>query len=92
MKLKYEKPVIYVENFALCQNIALDCGSKPGEIENGVHVNYANGRHCGWYMEDYDLTLWMLSNGICTQDVEIDGEFGDVCYNGPSGEISAFGS
>ena len=81
MKKKYEKPGLYVENFALSQAIATPCGAKP----NGSlgKPSYADQGSCGWDMGNF--IVWVETvNSPCNDYEDANTVVDGVCYNNPS--------
>ena len=82
MKIQYKKPMIYVEDFTMCQNIAAGCNKTEG-------ANQYGGK-CGFDMsvedEFGDMTVEILFNTSiqgCTSYVNnLDCQDGSNSYGG----------
>ena len=81
MKKVYEKPALYIERFMLTQSIASGCS--PSNPDFGM-PNQNSKEVCGW--DIYGIEIFM-DNNICDWPIE---EFQGVCYNAPSGGMTAF--
>ena len=87
MKKTYMKPGLYVENFALSQEIAGNCGhaNKP---TLGVPA-HDNKDSCGWDMGN--LIVWTV--GVTPNCTFPGGDkFEGICYNNPNGGQTIFAS
>lgn len=89
MKKAYIKPEVFVESFALNQNIASTCGV-PGGGNTLGKPNHSDKTTCGWDMGNF--IAWVEAPA-CNMYLSTDGDtpFG-VCYNTPSGGVTIFGS
>jgi len=83
MKKKYSKPRIVIEDFAIAQNIAQNCGYAGGS--QYTHSNPDSG--CAWWYE----SVTVFSSG-CDVPLDPEGGFEDLCYNNPDGKTAVFGS
>lgn len=82
MKKKYSKPEIIIEDFAIAQNIAKNCG-----YAGGSEYNHSNPNTCAWQYG----TITVFTD-VCEVKLDPDDGFGDICYNNPDGETAVFGS
>ena len=95
MKKEYKKPQITIESFALTQSIAKNCGTPVSGYDN-YRPTLQDVDVCGFYSDESDfgdeaVTYW-ISQGICTEIVDLDYDLGIGCYNGPTGGVGIFGS
>ena len=82
MKRVYEKPVLYIERFALTQSIAHNCS---GNLDFGMGT-LKTKESCGWDVGGIEI---FMDPNICDFPTE---EFQGVCYNAPSGGTIVFNS
>lgn len=86
MKKKYSKPGIIIEDFAIAQNIADNCGNAGFAWTKHT---YANKYHCGWH--DGDVIIF-AAEPTCEDVRNPDLPSSNVCYNNPSPGEVIFGS
>ncbi|MFR1810067.1 MAG: hypothetical protein ACLSWP_00850 [Terrisporobacter sp.] len=84
MKKKYSKPRIIIEDFAIAQNIAQNCGYAGGN--QYTHSNPDGG--CVWKYGDTTV----FSTSACNFPLKPGLGFDDLCYNNPEGKTAVFGS
>ena len=87
MKKKYEKPGLYIENFAVSQYIATDCGFDREHDTNGK-PNMGDNSSCGWDMGG--VITWIGSNTKFNSFEDPDTPLEVYCYNNVSGGLNAF--
>ena len=85
MKKQYSKPGIIIEDFAIAQNIASNCGNAGGHRHTHAYQDV-----CTWMVED--VAVFTDSNFNCEIPIMPGERFEDICYNNPDGGISIFGS
>lgn len=80
MKMKYEKPMVAVERYALSQSIA-SCAVKVG-INGSNQCIIDNGQSLGgmWSMA-YAAGYFASVTGGCQNIANIGQDFGGVCYH-----------
>ncbi len=88
MKLKYEKPAFYVENFSLTQAYALGCGWDGDDY--GPRPTHADKTVCGWD-DGYGGIVW-AAKPQCENIIPENVDVGGFCYNNPNGGITVFAS
>lgn len=88
MKKAYTKPQLFVEDFALTQTVAVNCGTW-GNTPLGK-PNHKDKTTCGWYFDEY-TTLW-ISEPTCNIPWGENDDFQGICYNNPDGGVSIFAS
>lgn len=86
MKKKYSKPGIIIEDFAIAQNIAQNCGNAGF---GGKKHTYADKYNCGWHSGD---SIIFISAPACNDERDPDVPSEDLCYNTPSQGQVVFGS
>lgn len=83
MKKIYEKPVVIIENFALCENIAVGC-----ELKSNHQQDVCTYVDNGW--------ITFTSQNTACVDVQIDQEEQEksekLCYHVPMEEYNIFTS
>lgn len=84
MKKKYSKPGIIIEDFALVQNIAGNCGNTEKKY------TYADKYQCAWDMGG-GKTIFTVA-GTCQKVVGPDDPYQEECYNNPGGMYTIFNS
>ena len=84
MKKQYSKPGIIIEDFAIAQNIASNCGNAGGHKHTHAYQDV-----CTWMVED--VSVFTDSNFNCEIPIMPGERFEDICYNNPDGGISIFG-
>ena len=87
MKKKYEKPGLYIENFALSQSIAMDCNLDKKNSGTVGFPTHGDIDTCGW--SDSVDVVW-LNTTNCTQIADNDFIVDAGCYNNPAGLTSLF--
>lgn len=80
MKKKYEKPMIWFEDFKMSANIAGNCGRDTGTYSDTNSCNYEFG---GKY-------LFTGYSGCITKPQDDVDAF--ICYHNPSDDARLFGS
>lgn len=85
MKKQYSKPGIIIEDFAIAQNIALNCGNAGGNKHT-----HADGLECAW--KEQNITVFAEGNIRCLIQLSPGERYEDICYHNPSGKFSVFGS
>lgn len=86
MKKKYSKPGIIIEDFAIAQNIAQNCGNAGFA---GQKHTYADKTSCGWHVGDIVI---FVKEPTCEEVIDPDVPYEDLCYNTPSPGQVVFGS
>lgn len=86
MKKKYSKPGIIIEDFAIVQNIADNCGNAGF---GGTKHTYADKYNCGWYNGD---VIVFTTTSTCEDVRDPNVPSTDLCYNNPNPGEVVFGS
>ena len=79
MKKMYEKPIVIIEDFTLCENVAAGCELKSNHAKDS----------CAY--EDYGWMTFTSSISAC-EDVQIDQEDEKLCYHVPTEAYNIFTS
>lgn len=87
MKKQYSKPGIIIEDFAMSQNIAGNCGNQNGPDRK---YTYADKYQCAWDMGG-GKTIF-TATGICQKVVGKNDKYEEECYNNPGGMYTIFNS
>lgn len=82
MKKQYSKPEIIIEDFAIAQNIAQNCG-----YAGGNQYNHSDPNTCAWKYGDTTVFT-----NACNFPLKPGLGFDDICYNNPDGKTAVFGS
>lgn len=87
MKKKYEKPGLYIENFALSQSIAADCNIERNDPGTLGFPTQGDSTLCGWDL--IGVVIWSTTEK-CNDIHEADEQVFGFCYNNPSGGTPIF--
>lgn len=84
MKKKYEKPVMFREEFNISQSVASGCVDKSSNFYKD---------NCGIIIEGFGgEILFTKGNGVCTIGPNSVKENDKICYNIPTDTTRYFGS
>ena len=85
MKKEYSKPGIIIEDFALVQNVAGNCGNTQKKY------TYADKYHCAWDTGSSFGTVFTVET-ICQNVLGENEKYEAECYNNPGGMYTIFNS
>ncbi|MFR1850579.1 MAG: hypothetical protein ACLSXF_05825 [Clostridium sp.] len=68
MKKQYEKPMIYVEDFTMCQNVAAGCSQTEGAQHFGGECPFADPNMGGVTIFNSDLGCTIPMDKVNCQD------------------------
>lgn len=89
MKLKYTKPAIVIERFALTQSIAAACSAASSSTVGDPNI--WDKHDCAWVVGTD--AIWDIEvSSKCNFDWDLDVPFDGICYNNPDGGQTIFSS